>query len=50
MGSIVDSCSKSMKCCDCDDEKGYIRTLTENMTSDSGKMILMTNLKQKIKK
>ena len=37
MGAIVDSCKSTIKCCDSDDERGYLRTLTENLSSDSGK-------------
>ena len=35
MGAIVDSCKSTIKCCDSDDERGYRRTITDNLSSDS---------------
>ena len=35
MGVIVDSCKSTIKCCDSDDERGYKRTITDNLSSDS---------------
>ena len=35
MGVIVDSCKSTIRCCDSDDERGYKKTVPENMSSES---------------
>ena len=37
MGVIVDSCKSTIKCCDSDDERGYKKTVPQNMSSESDK-------------
>ena len=37
MGSVLESCKRTIKCYDCEDEKGYIRTRIKNIASNSGR-------------
>ena len=38
MGSIVESCKSTIHCCDSDDERGYKKTLSYNMATESDKI------------
>ena len=38
MGSIVESCKSTIHCCDSDDERGYKKTLSDNMATESDKI------------
>ena len=50
MGNIIDSCKSTLKCCDSDDERGYKRTITENLSSDNSDNASVSESEQQEKK